>query len=82
MSQLIITRSALMHIESRIGEKAECEVNISEKSLDLAASYKDKIFIDSIPYLEFFCSEKTSGQWLREFEKNACDFFAGNNESD
>lgn len=77
MSQLIITRSALMHLESRIGDKAECEVNITEKSLDLSASYNNKIFIDSIPYLEFFCSEKTSGQWLSEFENNACDFFAG-----
>lgn len=80
MSQLIITRSALMHIESRIGENAECEVNISEKGIDLAASYNNKIFIDSIPLKQFFQSEKISGQWLREFEKKAVNFFAGTSE--
>ena len=81
MSQLLITKNALMHLESRIGDKAECEVNITEKSLDLSASYNNKIFIDSIPFQQFFQSEKTSGQWLREFEKNACDFFAGNEKN-
>lgn len=80
MSQLIITRSALMHIESRIGDGAECEVNISEKGLGLAASYKNKMFIDSIPLQQFFQSKKISGRWLLEFENNAVDFFMGTGE--
>ena len=80
MSQLIITRSALMHIESRIGQDAECEINISEKGLDLAASYNNKVFIDSIPLQQFFESKKISGRWLLEFENNAVNFFAGTSE--
>ena len=76
MSQLLITKNALMHIESKIGDKAECQVEISEARTSLIVIFRDEMFIRNFSYSQLCSDSKTSGQLLSEFQREAVAFFA------
>ena len=79
MSELIISKNALMHIESEFesetGQKAECQARINPEEIKLIILYQDKYFAQSIAYLKLSNDQTTSGQLLSQFTKDAIKYF-------